>query len=131
MQSDISARSWDPLPATLFLGFVRTGNRSDYESELFARRQKLAALVVGEVLENRGRFLDDIVNGIWAICEESYWGVPGHLGMQQQGVGLPDITEPTVDLFTAETSSLLSWTVYLMEDQAQSRFPFGHRKNLH
>ncbi|HVN81549.1 MAG TPA: heparinase II/III family protein [Terriglobia bacterium] len=114
---------WEPLPATLFLEFVRTGNRSDYEKSLFGRREKLAALVVGEALENKGRFLDDIVNGIWAICEESYWGVPGHLGMQKKGVGLPDITEPTVDLFAAETSSLLSWTLYLLEEKLKAISP--------
>ncbi len=115
--------SWEPLPATLFLEFVRTGNRSRYENQLFARRQELAALVIGEAFENRGRFLDDIVNGIWAICEESYWGVPGHLSMQQKGVGLPDVTEPTVDLFAAETSSLLSWSLYLLADKLKAVSP--------
>jgi Heparinase II/III-like protein len=114
---------WEPLPATLFLEFVRTGNRSHYEHELFARRQKLAALVLGEAFENRGRFLDDIVNGIWAICEESYWGVPAHLAMQRKGAGLPDVTEPTVDLFAAETGSLLSWTLYLFEDKLKTVSP--------
>ncbi len=106
--------SWDPLPATVALEFVRTGNRSNYERLSFGRREKLAELVIAEVLENRGRFLDDIANGIWAICEESYWGVPAHLGLQRKGPGLPDVTEPTVDLFAAETGSLLSWTVYLL-----------------
>jgi hypothetical protein len=115
--------SWDPLPATLFLEYARTGNRSRYEELCFTRRRKLAILVMAEVLEYRGRFLDDIANGLWAICEESYWGVPAHLGLQKQGPGLPDVTEPTVDLFAAETSSLLAWTLYLLEEPLKSVSP--------
>ena len=109
--------TWEPLPLTTFLEFVRNGNRSKYEDLYFSRRGKLFLLVLAEVFENKGRFLDDIANGIWAICEESSWGVPAHLGLQHKGYGLPDVTEPTVDLFAAETGSLLSWTIYLLEDQ--------------
>lgn len=114
---------WEPLPATLFLEYARNGDRSNYEEKLFARRQKLILLVMAEVFENKGRFLDDIANGIWVICEESFWGVPAHLGLQRRGPGLPDVMEPTLDLFAAETSSLLAWTIYLMEDRLSSVSP--------
>ncbi len=43
----------------------------------------LAKLVLGECMEGQGRFLDDILNGIWTICEETYWGVPAHVGVQK------------------------------------------------
>ncbi len=107
-------RAWPTLPASLFLEYVRNGNRSNFERISFERRARLATLVMGEVFEDKGRFLDDIANGIWAICEESYWGVPAHIGMQRKGSGLPDVTEPTVDLFSAETGGLLAWTAYLL-----------------
>ena len=109
--------AWPSLPATLFLDFARTGNRSRYERESFARRTVLCNLVVAECMEGEGRFLDDIANGIWAICEESYWGVPAHIRMQAAGVGLPDTAEPTVDLFAGETVSLMAWTHYLLGAQ--------------
>ncbi len=106
---------WPPLPATLFLEFVRQGNRKNYEQARFARREALCDLVLGECIEADGRFTDDIINGVWAVCEETYWGVPAHLGMQMAGQGLPDAAEPTVDLFAAETGALLAWTHYLLE----------------
>ncbi len=115
--------AWPPLPATVFLEYARSGNRSGFERLSFERRERLARLVVAEVFENKGRFLDGIANGIWAICEESYWGVPAHLGMQRKGTGLPDVTEPTVDLFSAETGSLLAWTVYLLGDRLDKISP--------
>jgi hypothetical protein len=107
--------AWPSLPATLFLEYARNGNRSHYEALHFQRRGALADLVIAECVESHGRFLDDIANGIWAICEESFWGVPAHVGMTQiAGDGLVDVAEPTVDLFVAETAALLAWTVYLL-----------------
>lgn len=105
---------WPALPASLFLEFKRDGNRSRFEKPHFDRRTRLGQLVIAECMESKGRFLDDIANGIWAICEESFWGLPAHMSAQKAGVGLPDVSEPIVDLFSAETSSLLAWTHYLL-----------------
>jgi len=102
------------LPATLVLEYVRTGNRSRYERASFEKRDVLCGLVFAEILEGKGRFADKILDGVWSICEESYWGVPAHLGMQKAGSGLPDVEEPTVDLFTAETAAVLAWTDYFV-----------------
>ena len=105
---------WPTLPATLFLEYARVGNRSRYEGVRNARRGRLRDLVVAECVEARGRFLDEIVNGLWTTCEETFWGVPAHLGAQRAGVGLPDAAEPIVDLFAAETAAQLAWTWYLL-----------------
>ncbi len=104
---------WPDLPATLFLEYAREGNRSRYEREHFARRYALTNLLIAECVEGKGRFLDDLANGVWAICEESFWGVPAHVGAQKAGSGLPDAEEPIVDLFAAETGESLAWTFYL------------------
>ncbi len=107
--------NWDVLPATAALEFARNGNRSHYEGMRDRRRRKLQDLVLAECAEAQGRFTDEIVNGIWLTCEETFWGVPAHLGAQKAKVGLPDVTEPIVDLFAAETAAELAWTLYLLE----------------
>ncbi len=96
---------WPDLPATLFLEFARMGNRSGYEHVNHLRRAALRDLVLAECVEAQGRFLDDIANGIWTTCEETYWGYPAHVDAQRVGSGLPDVEEPTVDLFAAETAA--------------------------
>ncbi|WP_348268081.1 heparinase II/III family protein [Edaphobacter paludis] len=105
---------WPTLPATLFLEFKENGNRTDYERLFFMRRQRLSELVLAECMEGKGRFLHEIANGVWLICEESFWGLPAHLTAQKAGVGLPDVTEPIIDLFGAETAATLAWTRYLV-----------------
>ncbi len=108
---------WEIPKASIFLEFVRTGNRTNYQIIANGRRVKLAEMVIAECIEGKGRFLDDIMDGIWAISEETYWGVPAHVGAQKKGPGLPDVKEPTVDLFAAETGMLLAWIHYLLGEQ--------------
>lgn len=105
---------WQELPATVFLEYRRTGNRSHYEALRDRRRDRLQALVIAECVEGKGRFVDEIANGVWTTCEETFWGLPAHLAVQKAGVGLPDAAEPIVELFAAETASLLAWTDYLV-----------------
>ncbi len=114
---------WQPLPASVLLDYVRNGNRSRFEALSFGRREKLANLVLAELFERKGRFMDQILNGVWAICEESFWGVPAHIGLQRRGPGLPDVTEPAIDLFAAETASLLAWTYYLIGSELEKISP--------
>ncbi|MBX3015735.1 MAG: heparinase II/III family protein [Caldilineaceae bacterium] len=115
--ADLLGYDWPALPATLFLEFARDGNRRNYEIPHFERRGHLNTLVLAECMEDQGRFLDDITNGIWAICEESFWGVPAHISRQAAGKGLPDTREVIVDLFAAETGALLAWASYLLGDR--------------
>jgi hypothetical protein len=119
---------WRALLASTFLDYKRNGNRSRFEGEQFARRAMLQRLVLAECLEGKGRFIDDVVNGVWLICEETFWGVPAHLGMQKAGVGLPDVTEPIIELFGAQTAQLLAWTYYLLGPQLDQVSPLMTRR---
>lgn len=116
-------KPWNTITAGTFLEFVRNGNRSNYESQLFGRRQRLMSLVFAEIFENKGRFLDDIANGVWLICEETFWGVPAHMNHQKKGFGLPDVTDPVIDLFAAETGAMLSYVYYLLGDKLNEVSP--------
>lgn len=109
---------WPQLPATLYMEFFRHGNRSRYEGPYFRRRRNLASLVLGECFEREGRFLDEIVNGLWAICEEATWCVPAHA--RNPGDPLPSQEWEAVDLFAAETAMVLSEALYLVGDDVAS-----------
>ncbi|MBM4028954.1 MAG: hypothetical protein FJ280_26690, partial [Planctomycetes bacterium] len=122
---------WPTLPATLFLEYARNGNRSRYEREHFARRNALTDLIVAECVEGEGRFLDDIANLVWAICEESFWGVSAHIGAQKAGSGLPDPAEFIVDLFAAETGESLAWTYYLLGERLDRVSPMLRKRIGH
>jgi hypothetical protein len=54
--------AWPALPAADALTFLRDGNRSRYESVSFHKRALLATMLIAELAENKGRFIDPIVN---------------------------------------------------------------------
>ncbi len=112
---------WPALTATQFMAFHRTGNRIPWETPHFIRRNQLSALVIGECIEGKGRFLDDIIDGVWAFCEESYWGVSAHSHFGEPN--LPDATRPYIDLFAAETGAQLALTRYLLADVFEREVP--------
>lgn len=119
--------------ATDFMNFKRNGNRVDYEDLYFARRHALAALTLAECIEYQGRFLDDIINGIFLLCEESAWQLPPHNSYFRNETQfiLPDATRPVLDLFACETGSMLAWVLYLLQDAFETVSPFLKTRILH
>lgn len=114
---------WPVMKATQFMEFFRSGSRKASSVSRDARRGALMDLVLGECFEGKGRFLDEIINGIWLICEESSWVVSAHNIHTQPHHILPDTHNPCVDLFAVETAGLLAWTRYLLRDQLDSVTP--------
>ncbi|HTE27543.1 heparinase II/III domain-containing protein [Flavitalea sp.] len=114
---------WPYIPATKSLLIERTGDRNEYQSVSFEKRNVLGTLLMAEIYENKGRFTDAIINGVWSICEESWWGVPAHLPRGKEYSGLMDVTVPFVDLFAAETGTFLAWVDYYMGDKLDAVSP--------
>lgn len=118
------------LYATVYMRFVRDGNRGEYEASYFKRRAMLRALTMGEVLEKKGRFIDKIINIVWLICEETTWVIPAH----NHGDDTQDGTNTLltcevedevriIDLFAAETGAELSNTLYYLRDELEAVTP--------
>jgi len=108
---------WGVVKATDYLEFVRSGDRRIMQDPYNARRRALQNLVLAELAEGRGRFLDQIINGIWALSEQTTWSASAHLSLQDAGSGLPDVEEPIIDLSVGEMSSLFSWIHHFLEDE--------------
>ncbi|MGO4290127.1 heparinase II/III domain-containing protein [Chitinophaga sp. RAB17] len=122
------AFSWPSLPATLYLEYRDNGNRINFESVQSERRRVLTTLVAGELAGGNGKYVPQIVNGLWLILEESTWVLPAHVGVQKAGSGLADPAEPIVDLVAGETAATLSWTQFLLHDQLDKISPMVNKR---
>lgn len=105
-------KSFQSVSASVSMEYLRTGDREQYQVQSFGKRNQLMDLVLAESIEGKGRFAEAIMNGVWSICEESFWGASAHLGTQKAGNGLPDVEDITVDLFSAETGTVLALADY-------------------
>ena len=116
---------WPALTANAYRAFTRTGNRESYERDYFARRRRLNALALAEAVEGKGRFVDPLIDGIHAVCEESGWQLPAHNAQERDGRHdpLPDPTRPVIDLFAAETGAELAVIASLLGDVLDSGLP--------
>ena len=115
-------KPWPALPATLYMEYSRTGNRARFEQAYFQRRETLATLVLAECFEHRGRFLDEIANGLWVISEEATWCLPAHAAKLPKDV-LHRQDLDSVDLFAAETAMTLATARYLLRREMDTLSP--------
>ena len=119
------------LPASLYRQFYENGNRVNYETPYFERRKNLLLLAVAEKTEGRGRFLDLLVDYIWAICEETTWVIPAHLTPRHgKPERLPDHFDleegddcHNIDLFAAATGADMAMVWYLLHDELDALTP--------
>jgi hypothetical protein len=109
---------WPVVKATDYIEIIRSGDRR--QSVYAAPRAALMALVMGELTEGKGRFMDQIVNGVWYYSEQTWWGWSAHLPAPK---GLPDIKKPSIDLGVGEIANILSWTWYMFREEFDKIHP--------
>ena len=118
--------NWPVVRATDYLEFIRSGDRR--QEAYSACSSALISLVMGELVEGKGRFIDQIINAVWYYSEQTWWGWSAHLSPQKAGSGLPDINDPIVDLGVGEVTNNLSWTLYLFKDEFDKVHPLIARR---
>ena len=114
---------WPTIKATDYIELNKSGSRVAQEIPHFSRRRAFVALVMGEVCEHKGRFIPDIVNGIFSICEETFWGLSAHVNYFEKGISLPPVDGEWIDLFAAETAATIVNACYLLEDSLKDYCP--------
>ncbi|MBQ7616144.1 MAG: heparinase II/III family protein [Butyrivibrio sp.] len=120
---------WSQIFLSDYLEFAKNGNRERFETLYFLRREKLCSLVLAECVENSGRFIPDILDGMYLMLEESSWCLPAHNthvrdAKQQE---YPDVAAPIIDLFAAETGALIAFLEYLLRPVFEKKSPLISR----
>ena len=126
---EANADGYPMLTASQFLAYCRTGDRQVFEKPYFARRKLLIGATFAECVLDDETHLDAIIDGLWAICEESTWVVSAHNDSKHLMTRpvherpLPDVNNPYIDLFAAQTAATLAWVLYFMEDKLDAVTP--------
>lgn len=109
----------DTISLSLFQDFRKTGNRKRLEDVYFAKRRKLSCLVIAECVENDGRFISAIEEGIWSVISEPAWVIPAHNSYVRDTaqLSLPLLERPVLDLFACETAEILALSACCLKNQ--------------
>ena len=103
---------WKVVKATDYIEYERSGNRRIMEDPFGSNNTALADLLMAELAEGKGRFIDQLINGVYQSCEMTSWVLSAHLSAQHSKRSLPDYKEHVIDLTSGDLGSLLSWTYY-------------------
>ena len=128
MEQAYRAQPYPMRFASGFLAFVKTGSRKADEEPYFFRRRKLCVSVLSCCLKEDPP-LDDVIDGLWCICEETSWVISAHNLNAVPGAPapaeypLPDPERPYIDLFCAQTGMILSLTVHLLKARLDAVSP--------
>ena len=96
--------------------YSRNGNRVRFEEKYFLRRKLLTRLTIAACLEENGKLLDHILDGMWLMLEETSWCLPAHntLIRDTPPGQIPDPERPVIDLFAGESAAVLGLAEYLL-----------------
>lgn len=108
---------WKVIKATDYIEYERSGNRSIMEDPFNSNNNAIADLLMAELAEGKGRFLDQLINGVFHTCEMTSWALSAHVPQQKSKRALPTDGEVIFDLVDGEVGNLLSWIYYFMKDE--------------
>lgn len=107
---------WNVIRATDYLEYERSGNRKVMENRNNANLKTLTDLIVAELAEGEGRFVDQILNGAFHLCEMTTWAISAHTRLQPSGRSLPEKGDDVIALVSCETGAILAWADYFFAD---------------
>ena len=105
---------WQSVDATAYLAYERTGERTVMENPLKQNRIALNSLLLAELAEGKGRFLDQLINGTWHIAHSPSWVLSAHLPRQRSGRSLPDPQEQLIDLGSGALGAQMAVTWHFL-----------------
>lgn len=107
---------WQVVKATDYLAYERNGSRVIMEKPMGENAMALNGLLMAELAEGKGRFLDQIINGVWYFTEMSTWSLSAHVpAFQSSKRTLPQADTHVVDLMAGDMGSFLSWIHYFLK----------------
>lgn len=106
---------WRVVKASDYMEFERSGDRNIMQNPFGSNNRAIADLLMAELAEGKGRFMDQLVNGVFHSCEMTSWALSAHLiSAQLSKRSLPDYKDQVIDLTSGDLSSLLAWTYYFL-----------------
>ncbi len=122
--------AWPGALASAFARYRRDGNRTEYEGAVSDRQQRLTRAVVLAAVTDDPGWLDEAVDGIVVLCEQSTWCWPAHDDAHSRlGSVLPDASSPYVDLGAGEVVAQLALADHVLGGRLDSRWP-GLRERI-
>jgi hypothetical protein len=123
-------RPWPGVWAHAWARYQRDGDREEYQTDLFARTDRLSRAALMALVTDQEHWVDQVADGLVLVCEQSSWCWPAHDdAFTRAGEVLPDPDHPFLDLGAGELVSQLAWIDHLLGAALDRSYP-GLRRRL-
>ena len=120
---------WKLFKATDFLEYERSGAR--IESPWRQNAQAIAMMLMAELAEGKGRFIDQLINGVYAFAETTTWSWAAHTHNQKSKRAIQAWDDPVFDLAAGMAANLFSCVYHFMHEEFDKVDPEISRRLRH
>ena len=115
---------WKGLRLGELMLFGGEGDAAGCQDEHYRKHTALICLVLAECIENKGRFLPQIIDGIWSMCEETTWPCLNHLYLTKSRDVVYDMFDDVcIDLEACRLASNLAFTYIALKNRLDTFSP--------
>lgn len=114
---------WLVVTASDYLEFSRSGSRVIMEEPYNKNLNAISSLFLAEMAEGKGRFMDQLINGVFAACEMTSWSLSAHLSIQLKNKRFPDHNQQIIDLVAGDVGSTFSWIYFFLNKEFDKADP--------
>lgn len=107
---------WKVVTATDYLTHDRGGSQGAAGARLNSNVYAIIDLFFAELATGEGRYLDQLMNGTFAICETTSWVLSHHLYLQKSGHYFPQSFDNAIDLVCGDVGSIMAWVYYYFHE---------------
>lgn len=108
---------WARVKATDYLEYERSGNRKIMENPLDRNNVATADLLMAELAEGNGRFIDQLINSVYAAAEMTSWALSAHIPARKPGRSIQPYDQHVIDLVAGDMGNLYGWIYYFMKPE--------------
>ncbi len=107
---------FQPITACTYLYTGRTDDLSVYNKLRRENLDALNALAIAECIQNTGKYMGKIIDGVWSILDEATWHLPCPTAMYPRFPAvMVDVTDPLIELGASSYTHTLAVIYYLLK----------------
>jgi len=114
---------WQIVKATDYMEYSRSGSRTIMEAPYNKNINAITSLFLAEMAEGKGRFIDQLINGLFTVCEMTSWAASAHLSIQLNNKKFPDHNQQIIELVAGDVGATFSWIYYFLHQEFDKREP--------
>lgn len=109
---------YEAITASIYLYTGKTDDLTMF-SEVYAKKVKaLYTIVIAECIENNGKYMEKIFDGVWSLLDEATWHFPCPSAMYKRFPAvMVDVTDPLIELASSQYAYNISLIYYLLKEK--------------